>query len=133
MRAPEANPSTLPQPNVSKRSFVVKLSNFFDAAKQMMTCTCTKVTWRFIQLCISLWQIADIVSDGFQTKKFWDLYWVSKNHWYKVAYVRDSSLWYLFLLNSAHGTSMSLPTAQEVKTQTSSIGPISFLACAYGF
>ena len=57
-----------------------QLRGFFDAAKRMVTCTCTKVTWRFIQLGISLWQIADMVSDGLQTKKFWDLSVVSKNH-----------------------------------------------------
>ena len=42
----------------------------YTTAKQRVTCTCTKVTWRTIRLCLSLWQIADMVSDGFQTAKF---------------------------------------------------------------
>ena len=67
-------------PETPPRSHMDQLSGFFDAAKRMVTCTCTKVTWRVIQLGISLWQIADMVSDGLQTKKFWDLSVVSKNH-----------------------------------------------------
>ena len=38
-----------------------------------LTCTCTKILWRFIRLVISLWQVVDMVSDGLQTKKFYDL------------------------------------------------------------
>ena len=49
----------------------------YTAAKQRVTCTCTKVTWRIITLGLSLWQIADMVSDGFQTAKFYHLSSVS--------------------------------------------------------
>ena len=38
-----------------------------------LTCTCTKILWRFIRLVISLWQVVDMVSDGLQSKKFYDL------------------------------------------------------------
>ena len=48
------------------------------AAKQRLTCTCTKVTWRIIRVGISLWQIADMVSDGFQTRKYFNLAIVSR-------------------------------------------------------
>ena len=54
-----------------------RLRGVRDAAKQRVTCTCTKVTWRLIQLGLSIWQIADMVSDGFQTKKLYDLSIVS--------------------------------------------------------
>ena len=54
------------------------LRGVLDAAKQRVTCTCTKVTWRAIQLGLSIWQIADMVSDGFQTKKLYDLSIVSE-------------------------------------------------------
>ena len=47
------------------------------AAKEKLTCTCTKVMWRFIQLGISIWQIADMVADGFTTTTFWYLSTVS--------------------------------------------------------
>ena len=80
MRATEDYPSTLPQPQLSKQSFVDKLNSFFDSTRQLTTCTCTKVTWRFIQLCISLWQIGDMVSDAFQTRKFYHLAMVRKNN-----------------------------------------------------
>ena len=49
----------------------------YTTAKQRVTCTCTKVTWRIIRLGFSLWQIADMVSDGFQTAKFHHLSSVS--------------------------------------------------------
>ena len=55
-----------------------RLRGVRDAAKQRVTCTCTKVTWRLIRLGLSLWQIADMVSDGLQTKKFYDLSIVSE-------------------------------------------------------
>ena len=41
--------------------------------KQRLTYICTKSTWRLIQLGISLWQIGDMVSDAFQTRKFYHL------------------------------------------------------------
>ena len=35
------------------------------------------IIWRFIRLGMSIWQIADMVSDGLQTKKYHDLSSVS--------------------------------------------------------
>ena len=50
----------------------------FTSAKWRVTCPCIKITWRFIQLGISLWQIGDMVSDAFLTEKFYRLAMVSK-------------------------------------------------------
>ena len=50
----------------------------YTTAKQKVTCTCTKVTWRIIWLGLSLWQIGDMVSDIFQTRKFYHLSTVSR-------------------------------------------------------
>ena len=55
-----------------------RLRDVRDAVKQSITCTCSKVMWRSIQLGISLWQIADMISDGFQTAKFYHLSSVSR-------------------------------------------------------
>ena len=55
-----------------------KRSKIRNAAKQS-----TKVTWRIVQLGLSLWQIGDMVTDGLQTRKYWDLAIVSK----KIAYL----------------------------------------------
>ena len=72
----ESNPA-LPQqtPNKSKMD---RLRGVRDAAKNKVTCTCTKVTWRIIRLGLSLWQIGDMVSDIFQTRKFYHLSTVSR-------------------------------------------------------
>ena len=74
------DPEQPPQPQDPKPNLMDKLSGFINPVKQRMTCTCTKVTWRFILLGISLWQIADMVSDGFQTKNYWTLASVSMKH-----------------------------------------------------
>ena len=64
-------------PMLQLKSRTDKLRTFGGAAKQRGTCTCTKVTWRIIRVGISLWQIADMVSDGFQTRKYFNLAIVS--------------------------------------------------------
>merc|ERR1712012_457617 len=56
-----------------QRSKMERLREVRDAAKKKVTCTCTKVTWRIIRLGLSLWQIGDMVSDIFQTRKFYHL------------------------------------------------------------
>ena len=63
-------------PQQPKRSNMDRLRGFHNAAKQGLT-SCTKVAWRIIRIGISLWQIADMVSDGFQTAKFYHLSSVS--------------------------------------------------------
>ena len=72
----ELKPAPLPKLQITSR--MDKLRTFGGAAKQRLTCTCTKVTWRIIRVGISLWQIADIVSDGFQTRKYFNLAIVSR-------------------------------------------------------
>ena len=94
------------------------------AAKEKLTCTCTKVMWRFIQLGISIWQIADMVADGFTTTTFWYLSTVSICNTFKVSFkvivepsVVSIRLTKSLLPNSAHGLSMhqtSLPTSLPI-------------------
>ena len=55
-----------------------RMRGAFNSAKWMVTCPCIMVTWRFIQLGISLWQIGDMVSDAFLTEKFYRLAMVRK-------------------------------------------------------
>ena len=57
-----------------------RMRGAFTSAKWMVTCPCIMVTWRFIQLGISLWQIGDMVSDAFLTEKFYRLARVRKNN-----------------------------------------------------
>ena len=57
-----------------------RIRGAFNSAKRRVTCPCTKIAWRIIQLGISLWQIGDMVSDAFQTRKFYHLAMVRKNN-----------------------------------------------------
>ena len=57
-----------------------RMRGVFNSAMGRVTCPCIKVTWRFIQLVISLWQIGDMVSDAFLTEKFYRLAMVRKTN-----------------------------------------------------
>ena len=72
----ELEPAAPPKLQIKSRTD--KLRTFCGSAKQRMTCTCTKVTWRIIRVGMSLWQIADMVLDGFQTRKYLNLAIVSR-------------------------------------------------------
>ena len=54
------------------------LRGCYDRVKKKLTSGCSKVTVRVIKLCISLWQIGDMISDGFATNKYLDLARVSR-------------------------------------------------------
>ena len=54
----------------------------YNNAKKKLTCGCSKFTVRAIKLGISLWMVADVISDGFNTKKYLDYAEVkSPNTW----------------------------------------------------
>ena len=53
------------------------LRSILDSVKSGLTCGCSKVTVRVIKFCLSLWMIGDMISDGFNTKKYLDLRAVS--------------------------------------------------------
>ena len=59
----------LEQPQQHRRG----LGGCYDRVKKKLTCGCSKVTVRVIKLCLSLWQIGDMISDGLSTKKYLDL------------------------------------------------------------
>ena len=63
----------LEQPQQQRRG----LRGCYDRVKKKLTCGCSKVTARVIKLCISLWMLGDMISDGFNTKKYLDLARVS--------------------------------------------------------
>ena len=57
------------QPPLTKKE---RLQGAYNNAKKKLTCGCSKVTVRAIKLGISLWMVADLISDGFNTKKYLD-------------------------------------------------------------
>ena len=54
------------------------------SVKEKLTCDCSKVTVRVIKLVISLWMLADMITDAFNTKRYLFLARVSKksNHFF---------------------------------------------------
>ena len=64
----------------SKRDRLRFFANYTAKRKWRQTYICTMIIWRFIQLGISLWQIGDMVSDAFQTRKFYHLAMVRENN-----------------------------------------------------
>ena len=63
----------LPLPHVPQHptnlsiSKTERLRGFRDSLKKKLTCRSAKVTVRIIKLAVSLWQLADMVSDGLNT------------------------------------------------------------------
>ena len=47
-----------------------KLSKVLSKFKKMITCKCSKITIRVIKLGISLWTVADLISDAFNTNNY---------------------------------------------------------------
>ena len=43
-----------------------------DTLKEKLTCGCSKSTARLVKFGVSLWMVADLISDGFNTKKYLD-------------------------------------------------------------
>ena len=66
---PEVPQSQAPRQlsNLSKRA---RLRRLQSSLKEKLTCPCSKVTIRIIKLALSLWQLADIISDGVNTMMY---------------------------------------------------------------
>ena len=64
----------------AKRDRLRFFAYYSAKSKWRRTYICTMVTWRLIQLGISLWQVGDMVSDAFQTRKFYHLAMVRENN-----------------------------------------------------
>ena len=47
-----------------------KLSKVLSKFKKMITCQCSKISIRVIKLVISLWTVADLISDAFNTNNY---------------------------------------------------------------
>ena len=60
------------------------LPGILERVKKNLTCGCSKVTVRVIKFCISLWMIADIISDAINTKHYLDYARVIIFVWYPL-------------------------------------------------
>ena len=66
-----------PQAPLSKKE---RLQRFPGSLKKRLTCACSKGTYRFLALAVSLWQLADNISDGWSTYKYLHYAEVSIRH-----------------------------------------------------
>ena len=59
-------PSELQQSQINRQRLLRQNASI----KEKLTCECSKVTVRVIKLVISLWMVADMITDAFNTKRY---------------------------------------------------------------